>query len=1421
MPPSLKHLDPIIGVDIHLIQLPAPGPPVPIPHPYIGMIFDVVDYIPFIGATVKVNGLPRAKAGTSGQALPPHIPMGGTFVKPPTNESETFLGSATVAADGDPLVYAGLPILTCQDIGIPAQPRADKQSEPKSLMLPMGQAIPIPAGPPVMVGGPPSFLAALESALKALALKGLFALAMKSKMLAALAAKLDRLLERASEIAHDLLDAALEKLGLSGATRLRNALSRAICSLTGHPVDVATGKVLTEHVDFDLPGPIPLRWERVWYSTSTYRGPLGYGWHHPYDTALMPVGTDAVAVRLSDGRGVVFLAIQPGEEQFDRKEKLTLFRDARGYGLRDAAGLAQRFGLVGPPGEPLKLVAVEDASDNRIRFEYDERGRLARIVDSGGRELTVRSDAQGRITEIWGPDPTERRERARLASYDYDAAGNLAEWRDPLGHPMRFVYRRHLLVRETNRNGLSFYFEYDGEDENAKCVRTWGDGGIYDHKLSYDNGQTAVVDSLGHTTTYFHRGGAVYRTVDARGGVTERDRNRYGEMEKEVDALGGTTTYERDDRGNLVEVTKPDGSKVVIAYGERDRPVALTDEIGGEWSWKYDEAGHVVERVDALGRVTRLDWSGGLLRSVTDPSGLATSLAYDGSGLIASVRLPDATEWRWQYDQLGRVVAAVDARGNAQRRTRDPAGRVTRVAEADGNVRELWYDGEGNVVRARDTHHDVSFAYQGMNRLAERSQAGTTVRFEYDTEERLVGVLNEHGRPYGFALDAAGQVREERGFDGASHTYTRDLAGRVVRVERASGAATAYRYDALGRVVLAEHSDKTVEWYAYRADGALLEAGNPTTAVKLDRDALGRVLKETQGDARRSDWVESAFDVRGLRASVRSSKGVTIAVERNLVGEVLALRAAEQEAVVHAQATPSADTSHAFEAKFVRDPLGLEIERTLPGGVRARWERDKTGRPVRHEVFSGDRWKGEWRYDWDVNDRLKSVVDATRGPVRYTHDALGSLAAAVYEDGHVDLRMPDAVGNLFRTEQRDDRTYGAAGQLLEARGPEGTTRYGYDADGNLTEKVEPGGRAWRYEWSAVGMLARVVRPDGWVVAFGYDALGRRVFKKFRGKVTRWVWDGNVPLHEWTEKDPSPPRRVETAPAETREADEIAGTKREAVLSAQPAQGPPEATAASPIITWLFEPESFAPLGKMVAGEHFGIVTDHLGTPAQMFDGDGREVWAASLGAYGGLRGVRGDRQACPFRWPGQYEDEETGLYYNRFRYYDPQSGEYTSRDPIGLKGGLHLYRYVRQPETWCDPLGLAGGCGVASDWNEFQRRTKGQFDDRAEAAVGWKVYKESSTSVETLAIGRLPDTEAAEQLGMRRLNNPDWTLAVNRSWIQGGADAQKPFYLASEPSAANRFGAPGSAYPTTVFHDELQQLGDAGYARVGDFMKPP
>ena len=98
--------------------------------------------------------------------------------------------------------------------------------------------------------------------------------------------------------------------------------------------------------------------------------------------------------------------------------------------------------------------------------------------------------------------------------------------------------------------------------------------------------------------------------------------------------------------------------------------------------------------------------------------------------------------------------------------------------------------------------------------------------------------------------------------------------------------------------------------------------------------------------------------------------------------------------------------------------------------------------------------------------------------------------------------------------------------------------------------------------------------------------------------------------------------------------------------------------------------------------------DHLGTPIEMTDRTGKTVWEATYQAWGEVETVSGSLKQ-PFRFQGQYFDEESGLHYNRFRYYDPSSGRFVSQDPIGLEGGINLYEYVPNPVGWIDPFGLS------------------------------------------------------------------------------------------------------------------------------------
>jgi RHS repeat-associated protein len=104
-----------------------------------------------------------------------------------------------------------------------------------------------------------------------------------------------------------------------------------------------------------------------------------------------------------------------------------------------------------------------------------------------------------------------------------------------------------------------------------------------------------------------------------------------------------------------------------------------------------------------------------------------------------------------------------------------------------------------------------------------------------------------------------------------------------------------------------------------------------------------------------------------------------------------------------------------------------------------------------------------------------------------------------------------------------------------------------------------------------------------------------------------------------------------------------------------------------------------------------LVSDYLGTPVEAYDEEGKKVWERNLNIYGRVKTEEalGEKNFIPFRFQGQYEDEEIGLYYNHFRYYSSEDGCYTQQDPIGLAGGNPtIYGYVCDPNWWLDPFGL-------------------------------------------------------------------------------------------------------------------------------------
>jgi RHS repeat-associated protein len=1211
-------IDLVVGMDIHMHLVPTPAGPVPtpLPQPFVGMVGDPVNEIvsAMSGAMVSlvsgerpslatgmvlINGLPATTTNSSAKNSPVlrHVPMppGTAHVNPPAGDASFPMGALKISFGGSSAIVMGDMARSCAD----------------PVPMPTSRVVAIPKGAPVMVNGTPGLN--LQKAIAGWAMGKLIRTAFRG------------------------VSALARYVGRLSGPRLRNLISKAKCFVTGHPVDIATGRVLTEAVDFSMSGPLPLVFERNYFSSWSHRdGPLGPGWSHSLDLRLWFEG-DLAVFQNAEGQEIVFLlpdrarTLEVNQEVYEPISGNTLSRTRDGWQIVTPEGLVH---TLHPFGDVMRVVRTTKRNTKvGLTYDYDAEGRLTSVTDCGGRTVKLEYDSSGRLQRLLGPEPVRSDEWIAVVEYAYTPEGLLAEVHDSLGHATQYEYDGALMVQETDRNGVAFFWTYDGRGTGARCVRTWGQSNgevIYNHKIDYDaaNRTTLVTNSYDAKTLYkMNLIGAVVEVIDAMGGKASREYDDDLHLVAEIDQLGSRTTHHYGPRGQLVGTVYPDGSRLVMKHDRRwaELLTLRVDQQGGTWRYQYDSAGQLVEiRGPEPDAWRRYEWENGFLAATIEANGARTEVTErDRWRNAALVRLPNGAIIRREFDCRGRCVSATDAYGRKQTIAYDGADRVIAVAEADGTLRAIARDPVGNVIEIADRHGRTRFTYANLNKLASREEVDTQTKFSWGQEGELREVRNEKNQDHRFEYDPCLRLEREIGFDLQETRYHRNAAGWATKIEKAKARLwTEYAHDNMGRVVSVKHSDGTWARFGYRKDGELVEATNETTSVLFDRDGLGRVTKEIQGDVE-----VRSFYTGGFRTRLESSLGAGLAVERDTFGNPTAISLG---------GGPGGG-----RLAFDYDDAGLEIRRTLPAGVTAASLRDEHGHVARQDVVAPDMAGFSREYTWTYDNRITRVADSRFGLADYEHDAHGRLIAERRGD-HVQHRAFDAIGNLYKLPDQSDRRYVRGGIIRH----DGDTTFAFDLVGNMVERNEPGEQRWAYRWDAAGMLVDVTRPDGLQVTFTYDALGRRVGKKAGSAETRWIWDGDVILHELHSDHPP--------------------------------------------TTWYHEPESFAPLMQVSSGCAYHVIDDQLGTPTAMYDDTGRLAWQMQLDLFGVAQTETDAKTDCPFRCTGQYHDEETGLHYNRFRYYDPSLGQYISPDPLSVEGGLAVYAYVIDPLTWVDPVGLSG-----------------------------------------------------------------------------------------------------------------------------------
>lgn len=802
--------------------------------------------------------------------------------------------------------------------------------------------------------------------------------------------------------------------------------------------------------------------------------------------------------------------------------------------------------------------------------------------------------------------------------------------------------------------------------------------GVHHCRFDYmPGGYSEVADSTQVRRFFGNEHGTLDKRVEG-GAATTATYRADGYMLSRTDPLGATTAFERDDRGRLVRVTDPLGRVTTAERDSKGLSIKLTDPAGGETRIERDTRGNALSITDASGAVSSYRYDDrGLLTERISPTGARSACAYDAQGNLVSVTMANGGVFRFVYDALGRRLSSTDPLGAETRYAYSARGDLVMMRDAAGAVTRYAYDGEGHLTQVVDAKgHITQLVWGGYHRLCDRKDAnGNVVRLRYNLEGELVEVHNEHGEMQRLTYSASGLLIGETTFDGRRLRYRNDLAGQMVRIENGAREVTELEYDLAGQVVKRTLHDGSVEEYVYDLLGELIAARGPAGEVRFQRDAIGRVVREAQVVGGKEHWVDILVDSAGERIGRKTSLGHMEEVTRGALGE---------------RARTVLDRHYVVEHQT--DLLGRETARALPGGGWLQSQYDAIGRVVRRRA--GGAVAGPWiregepewliakpdhltvdtAYCYDEIGELVESWDQVKGRTRCAYDPIGQLLAMVPEKAQAELFRYDAAGNMREAgEGADEPVYGRGNRLLR----KGATEYRWDDDGRLLEKrvsnaASRDEEVWRYAWNPAGLLKQVERPDGMRVEFSYDPFARRVSKRVTRagttrldrvpvSETRFLWDGDVLVHEI-------------------EARALADS--DPILEER---------------TYWFEDNKFSPIAHRerrrddVGREHqewFHYVNDPIGTPERLLGSDGRVACELRRTAWGQTEAAPGGEASTRLRFQGQYADDETGLRYSRFRYYDPEAGRFTSADQIGLDGGANAYVYVINPFRQVDPLGL-------------------------------------------------------------------------------------------------------------------------------------
>jgi YD repeat-containing protein len=766
---------------------------------------------------------------------------------------------------------------------------------------------------------------------------------------------------------------------------------RAAARLVGDPVDVVTGAVVERSLEFQLPGPVSIRWFRLYDSAETRRRfALGWGQTHSFDHRLV-LDLDGVRHLGPFGRG----------QGFPLPERDGLTVSSGGVLLQR---VSERLFRVAEPDQPIMEFDVVDptrptplsrllAGDAVVSLRHDDAQRLELIVDALGRHLRVDHDASGLVAVTLHADRMPPRS---LLRYEYDERGDAVRGWDAYGNGFSLRYdHAHRIVERTDRRGYTFRFAFDAD---GRCIYSGGEDGMHAVELRHEPARRAT------------------SVRQADGGTWVYEYDEAGAITRVIDPYGATTVYQDDPEGRGAIRIAPTGAIGRVVYAEDGRLLGEQDSLGrfcrkdrrrsireaeeffrpqlrpplaelaspfllhppASWgstsvrntpvSWEY---GNLVAPmyVEPLTAGTALpaalpSWAAALLARESE---LALPHSRGEDSLLGPHPFPPGA---YTYDVNGTLVQHTDPHGATQGWRYDAGGNVVRYRDRNGQVWQYEYRSWDLLSREiTPSGRSCQYAFTPRELLASTTDGGGSLsEFRYDLTGRLAAITRDQVEHERYEYDRTGHTMQK--LDGQGRllaTVEADEHGLPRVVQYADGMRCAFTYDALGRCVAAKQGECAIE-LAYDDLGNRVLDARDGKGIAHEFDCYD-VTKTTVLDRfvtqyRRSPGCTTIIDPTGAAHHIRTLPGGLLVKElSNRTSEI---------------------AQYQFEGRWLLKTTFVRSQ-SRPGRVQ-RFRYSAEG-----DLLHAGSSDGALEYAYDADRRLLAVRAGTRIVESYRFDAADNL----------------------------------------------------------------------------------------------------------------------------------------------------------------------------------------------------------------------------------------------------------------------------------------------------------------------------------------------------------------------------------------------------------------------------------------------